>query len=60
MSIRCDNGPAMTSRLFLAWCLEKKIELFDARRKIADWRKDYNEVPRIFPLSADVGYPNSQ
>jgi len=50
----------MTSRLFLAWCLEKKIELFDARRKIADWRKDYNEVPRIFPLSADVGYPNSQ
>ena len=70
-------GPEMTSRHFLAWCLEKKIELvhiqpgkptqngrvesfngrlreellriswfenlFDARRKIADWRKDYNE-----------------
>lgn len=76
-SIRCDNGPEMTSRHFLAWCLERKIELvhiqpgkpmqngrcesfngrlreeflrvswfenlFDARRKTADWRKDYNE-----------------
>lgn len=76
-SIRCDNGPEMTSRHFLAWCLEKKIELvhiqpgkptqngrvesfngrlreellrvswfenlFDARRKISEWRKDYNE-----------------
>ena len=26
-SIRCDNGPELTSRYFLAWCLEKKIEL---------------------------------
>ena len=76
-SIRCDNGPELTSRHFLAWCLERKIELvhiqpgrpmqngrcesfngrlreeclrvswfenlFDARRKIADWKKDYNE-----------------
>ena len=76
-SIRCDNGPELTSRYFLAWCLERKIDLvhiqpgkpmqngrcesfngrlreeclrvswfenlFDARRKIADWRKDYNE-----------------
>ena len=76
-SIRCDNGPELTSRYFLAWCLERKIELvhiqpgkpmqngrcesfngrlreeclrvswfenlFDARRKIADWRTDYNE-----------------
>jgi putative transposase len=26
-SIRCDNGPELTSRHFLAWCLQKKIEL---------------------------------
>ena len=76
-AIRCDNGPELTSRHFLAWCIEHKIELvhiqpgrptqnahvesfhgrlreeclrvswfqnlFDARRKIAIWRKDYNE-----------------
>jgi len=99
-SIRCDNGPEMTSRHFLAWCLEKKIELvhiqpgkptqngrvesfngrmreellrvswfenlFDARRKIADWRKDYNEqrphsslgyrTPSEFAAQAQVLY----
>ena len=77
MAIRCDNGPELTSRHFLAWCMEQKIELlhiqpgkptqnarvesfngrfreecltvswfqnlFDARRKIAAWRRDYNE-----------------
>jgi putative transposase len=76
-AIRCDNGPEMTSRHFLAWSIERKIELvhiqpgkptqngrvesfngrlreeclriswfqnlFDARRKIALWRRDYNE-----------------
>ena len=76
-SIRCDNGPELTSRHFLAWCVERKIELhniepgkptqngrlesfngrlreeclnvswfenlFDARRKITAWRKEYNE-----------------
>lgn len=76
-SIRCDNGPELTSRHFLAWCLEHRIELvhiqpgkpmqngrcesfngklreeclrvswfenlFDARRKIFAWRKEYNE-----------------
>lgn len=26
-AIRCDNGPEFTSRHFLAWCVEKKIEL---------------------------------
>ena len=70
-------GPELTSRHFLAWCLERKIEpvhiepgkpvqnahvesfhgklrdeclnmswfqnLFDARRKIAAWRREYNE-----------------
>lgn len=76
-AIRCDNGPELTSRHFLAWALEWKIELrhiqpgkptqnaqvesfharlreeclraswftnlFDARRKISWWRKEYNE-----------------
>ena len=76
-AIRCDNGPELTSRHFLAWCMERKIELvhiepgkpmqnahvesfhgklrdeclnvswfenlFDARRKIAAWREEYNE-----------------
>ena len=76
-AIRCDNGPELTSRHFLAWCVERKIELihiqpgkptqngrvesfhgrlrdecltvswfqnlFDARRKIAVWRIEYNE-----------------
>jgi putative transposase len=76
-TIRCDNGPELTSRHFLAWCVERKIELvhiqpgkptqnarvesfngrlrdecltvswfqnlFDAKNKIAAWRKEYNE-----------------
>ncbi len=76
-SIRCDNGPELTSRHFVAWCVERKIELvhiqpgkptqnahvesfhgrlreeclrvgwflnlFDAKRKISLWRRDYNE-----------------
>ena len=76
-AIRCDNGPELTSRHFLAWCVERQIELihiqpgkptqnahvesfharlreeclhvswfqnlFDARGKIAAWRRDYNE-----------------
>jgi putative transposase len=76
-AIRCDNGPEFTSRHFLAWALERGIELihiqpgkptqnarvesfhgrfreeclrvswfqnlFEARRQIAAWRKEYNE-----------------
>jgi putative transposase len=76
-AIRCDNGPELTSRHFLAWNLERKINLihtepgkptqngyvesfngklreeclrihwfqnlFEARRIIANWRRDYNE-----------------
>ena len=76
-AIRCDNGPELTSRHFLAWCVGRKIELlhiqpgkptqnarvesfhgrlrdecltvswfqnlFDARRKIAAWKIEYNE-----------------
>ena len=77
LAIRCDNGPELTSRHFLAWCVERQIELvhiqpgkptqnahvesfhgrlreeclnvswfqnlFDARRKITAWRKEYNQ-----------------
>lgn len=77
LSIRCDNGPELSSRHFLAWCVERQIDLihiqpgkptqnahvesfhgrlreeclriswfhnlFDARRKIGDWRTDYNQ-----------------
>ena len=77
LAIRCDNGPEPTSRHFLAWALEWKIELrhiqpgkptqnahvesfhgrlreeclrvswftnlFDARRKVANWKMEYNE-----------------
>ena len=25
--IRCDNGPELTSRHFLAWCIERRIDL---------------------------------
>jgi putative transposase len=76
-AIRCDNGPELTGRHFVAWALERQVELrhiqpgkptqnahivsfhgrlreeclrlswfqnlFDARRKIASWKQDYNE-----------------
>jgi putative transposase len=76
-AIRVDNGPEFSSRHFLAWCIERGIELiqiqpgkptqnarvesfhgrlreeclnvnwfqnlFDAKRKIAAWRTEYNE-----------------
>ena len=76
-AIRCDNRPELTSRHFLAWALDRKIDLvhiqpgkptqnayvesfnsklreeclrvswfqnlFQARRIIAAWRRDYNE-----------------
>jgi len=76
-TIRCDNGPELTSRHFLAWCMDRKIELvhiqpgrpmqngrvesfngrmreecltvswfgnlFEAREKIAAWRREYKQ-----------------
>ena len=87
-SIRCDNGPELTSRHFLAWCLEQRIELvhiepgkpmqngrcesfngklreeclrvcwfenlFDARRKIYAWQKEYNEQRPHSPLGYQI------
>jgi len=78
VAIRSDNGPEMSSRHYLAWCIEKRIDavhiqpgkptqnahvesfhgrlrdeclnvswfwnLFDARRKIASWRTEYNNA----------------
>ena len=32
-AIRCDNGPELTSRHFLAWCVERKIELVHIQRR---------------------------
>lgn len=29
--IRCDNGPELTSRHFVAWCVERKIDLLHIR-----------------------------
>jgi len=99
-AIRCDNGPELTSRHFLAWCIERQIELlhiqpgkptqngrvesfngrlreeclavswfqnlFDARRKIAAWRKEYNEerphsslgykTPKEFAATQALGF----
>jgi putative transposase len=98
--IRCDNGPELTSRHFLAWCIERKIELvhiqpgrpmqngrvesfhgklrdeclrvswfgnlFEARRKIAAWQREYNQerphsslryrTPSEFASEAARGY----
>jgi hypothetical protein len=76
VAIRCDNGPEITSRHFLAWTIERRIDvvhiwpgkpvenayvesfhgrlrdeclnvswfwnLFDARRKISAWQRDYS------------------
>jgi len=78
VAIRMDNGPELTSRRFLVWCMERKIaanyiqpgkpvqnsyiesfngrlrdeclnanwfrNLFEARRRIALWRDDYNKA----------------
>ncbi len=82
--IRCDNGPELTSRHFLAWCVKRHItlahiqpgrpmqnghvesfngklrdeclnvswfhNLFEARRQIHHWRKEYNCGP-YYPTS---------
>ena len=65
--LRSDNGPEVSSRHYLAWCIERSIgtihiqpgkptqnghvesfhgwfwNLWDARRKIAGWRNEYNQ-----------------
>ena len=42
LAIRCDNGPELTSRHFLAWALEWKIEFATSsrasQRRTRTWR----------------------
>jgi len=38
-SIRCDNGPELTSRHFLGWCEERKIQLCRAHPRLLRSRK---------------------
>ncbi len=38
LAIRCDNGPELTSRHFLAWCVERQIELVHIQPADADKR----------------------
>ena len=103
-AIRCDNGPELTSRHFLAWCVERQIELlhiepgkptqnarvesfhgrlreeclsvswfqnlFDARRKIAAWRTEYNverphsslgyKTPKEFAAAEAAGFYSAE
>jgi putative transposase len=35
-AIRCDNGPELTSRHFLAWCVERQIELIHIQKADAE------------------------
>jgi putative transposase len=99
-TIRYDNGPELTSRHFLAWCVERQVELlhiqpgkptqnahvesfhgrlreeclnlswfqnlFEAGRRIAAWRKQYNEqrphsslgyqTPQEFAAAQSAGF----
>jgi putative transposase len=103
-AIRCDNGPEFTSRHFLAWAVERQIEVihiqpgkptqnarvesfngrlreeclnvswfqnvFEARRKITAWRKEYNEerphsslgykTPKEFAAAQAAGFYTSE
>jgi hypothetical protein len=38
-AIRCDNGPELTSRHFLSWCEERKIQLIHIQpgRPMQNW-----------------------
>jgi putative transposase len=40
-AIRCDNGPELTSRHFLAWCVERQIEpgAHSAGKADAEWAR---------------------
>jgi putative transposase len=42
-AIRCDNGPELTSRHFLAWCVERQIELVHTQ---PDAERTGGEFPR--------------
>jgi len=48
-AIRCDDGQELTSRHFLAWSLDRKIDLSHiqpgkpTQYAIANWRSDYDQ-----------------
>ena len=46
IAIRCDNGPELTSRHFLAWCIERKIALVRIQPGRADAERTRGEFPR--------------
>jgi putative transposase len=46
LAIRCDNGPELTSRHFLAWCVERQIELVHIQPGEADAERARREFPR--------------
>jgi putative transposase len=37
-AIRCDNGPELTSRHFLAWALDRRVDLVHIRPGKPTWR----------------------
>ncbi len=45
-SIRCDNGPELTSRHFLAWAIERKIEMLHIQPGKADAECSPGELQR--------------
>ena len=58
-SLRCNNGPELTSRHFLAWCVERKIQLVHIEPgrpmqngKVESWRREYNQTR----LHSSLGY----
>ena len=44
LTIRCDNGPELTSRHFLAWCVERQIELVHIGRRESRCRMGESKV----------------
>jgi transposase InsO family protein len=49
-TIRCDNGPELTSRHFLAWCVERQIEVVH----IQPGKPTRTRTSRAFELSRTV------
>ena len=46
LAIRCDNGPELTSRHFLAWCVERQIELVHIQPGKPTQNAQRGELPR--------------
>jgi transposase InsO family protein len=46
LAIRCDNGPELSSRHFLAWRVERQIELVHIQPVEADAERAGREFPQ--------------